>query len=172
MNLVACYVATSGERTTVPTPQRTMFDDMHVKKLGTDGEQTYALVFETGDEVLAGILAFARRCHITAAHFSAIGGFSDAVLGYFDVAAKEYRRIPIDEQVEVVSLTGDIALHGDEPIVHAHAVVGRSDGSARAGHLLEAHVRPTLEVVLTQSPRNLRRRMDDATGLPLLDLDL
>lgn len=145
---------------------------MKVKKLGEEGEQTYALVFETGDDVITGILDFARHSHTPAAHFSGIGGFSDVVLGYFDINTKEYRRLPINEQVEVVSLTGDIALRDGEPMVHAHVVVGRADCTTRAGHLLAAHVRPTLELILVQSPRHLRRRMDETTGLPLLDVDL
>lgn len=146
---------------------------MKTKKLGADGDQTYALVFEPGDDVLADLRDFARKLHFKAAHFSGIGGFSDVVLGYFDLEAKEYRPIPIEEQVEVVSLTGDIALDEQgQPMVHAHVVVGRADGSARAGHLLEAHVRPTLELVLVQTPRHLQRRMDQETGLPLLDAEL
>lgn len=145
---------------------------MKTKKLGADGDQTYALVFEPGDDMLADLRAFARKLHMKAAHFSGIGGFSDVVLGYFDPDAKQYKPIPLEEQVEVVSLTGDIALGEDgQPAVHAHAVVGRSDGSTRAGHLLDAHVRPTLELVLVQTPRHLQRRLDQATGLPLLDAD-
>jgi predicted DNA-binding protein with PD1-like motif len=145
---------------------------MRSKPLNGGEEQTHVLVFESGDDVLAGIDEFARRAHVTAAHFSAIGGFSDVVLGYFDLATKQYRRIPVPEQVEVVSLSGDVALRSGEPMVHAHVVVGRADGSTLAGHLLEGHVRPTLELILVQSPRHLRRRIDDATGLPLLDLDM
>jgi len=145
---------------------------MKTKKLGTEGEQTYALVFEAGDDILPCILEFARHGRLTAARFSGIGGFSDAVLGYFDLASKQYKRIPVDEQVEVVSLTGDIAISDDQPAVHAHVVVARADGSVRAGHLLGGHVRPTLELLLMQSPSFLRRRMDQATGLPLLDLEL
>jgi predicted DNA-binding protein with PD1-like motif len=145
---------------------------MKSKPLNGGEEQTHVLVFESGDDVLAGINEFAQRTHVTAARFSAIGGFSDVVLGYFDLTTKQYRRIPVPEQVEVVSLSGDIALRSGEPMVHAHVVVGRADGSTLAGHLLEGHVRPTLELILVQSPRYLRRRIDDATGLPLLDLDM
>jgi predicted DNA-binding protein with PD1-like motif len=145
---------------------------MKSKSINGGEEQTHVLVFESGDDVLAGLDDFARRNQVTAAHFSAIGGFSDVVLGYFDLATKQYRRIPVPEQVEVVSLSGDIALRAGDPMVHAHVVVGRADGSTLAGHLLEGHVRPTLELILVQSPRYLRRRIDDATGLPLLDLEM
>ena len=84
---------------------------------------------------------------------------------------KEYEKIPIEEQVEVLSLVGDIASKGDgEPQVHAHVVLGRSDGMTRGGHLLEAYVRPTLEVVLVESPEHLRREWDEEVGLALIRL--
>ncbi len=92
------------------------------------------------------------------------------MLGYFDWQRKEYRRIPIDEQVEVLNLTGNIALEGGEPKLHSHIVLGKADGTAHGGHLLEAHVRPTLEVIVTESPRHLERRSDPETGLALLRL--
>lgn len=133
--------------------------------------KSFVLVFDQGDEVMRELTAFARRHHLTAAHFTAIGAFRDAMLGYFDARRRDYKRIPVHEQVEVLSLVGDVALKGDEPVIHAHVVVGRSNGAAQGGHLLEAHVWPTLELVLTESPAHLRRRHDDATGLALIDLD-
>jgi predicted DNA-binding protein with PD1-like motif len=142
---------------------------MEHRKIGADGEQTYALILAPGDEVVAELAAFAKKLRVTAAHFQGIGGFSKVVLGYFDFQKRKYRPIPIDEQVEVLSLQGDIALDGAEPRVHAHVVVGRADGTAHGGRLLSAHVRPTLEVIFAQSPRYLRRHIDLESGLPLID---
>ena len=133
-------------------------------------ERTYALVFDKGDEVMSSLTEFAEQHRLTAAHFTAIGAFSDVTLGYFERDRKDYRRIPIGEQVEVLSLVGDVARKGEEPEVHAHVVVGKSDGSAHGGHLLEAHVWPTLEVVLTESAAHLRKRVDEQTGLALIDV--
>lgn len=133
--------------------------------------RTYALIFDTDDEVIAGLETFAREHQIAAAHFSAIGAFRRATLGYFDWTGKDYERIEIDEQVEVLSLIGDIALKGTEPKVHAHVVVGKRDGSAHGGHLLTAQVRPTLEVVLTDTPAHLCRVHDEQSGLALIRID-
>jgi predicted DNA-binding protein with PD1-like motif len=136
-----------------------------------DGAQkTWVLVFDKGDEVTAAFKAFAREHRIGAAHFTAIGAFSRATLGYFDRQRREYDRIPIDEQVEVLALTGDVTLADDGVQLHAHAVVGKRDGSAHGGHVLEAYVWPTLELVLTESPAHLRRTSDPASGLALIDL--
>jgi len=134
------------------------------------GEKTFALIFETGDEAMAGLVGFARENRLGAARFTAIGAFRDVTLGYFDWERKDYKKIPVGEQVEVLSLIGDVALKGGQPQVHAHVVVGRSDGSTRGGHLVEAHVRPTLEVILTESPAHLRKEVDPESGLALIHI--
>jgi predicted DNA-binding protein with PD1-like motif len=134
------------------------------------GQKTFVLVFDKGDEVVATLTAFAKQQGMEGGHFTAIGAFSKATLGYFDRDRRDYRRIPVGEQVEVLSLVGDVALENAAPKVHAHAVVGRSDGSTLGGHLLEAHVWPTLELVFTESPRPLRRRSDPESGLALIHL--
>ena len=141
---------------------------MKSKTLQASDETTMVLVFEKGDEVMGELTAFASSRRLTAAHFTAIGALNDATLGYFDRARKEYRKIPIREQVEVLSLVGDIALERGEPKVHAHIVVGKSDGTAHGGHLIAAHVWPILELVLNVPPGHLRRTSDPETGLALL----
>ena len=137
--------------------------------LEASGARTWALIFDKGDEPVSGLTAFAKSQGLGGAHFTAIGAFSEVTLGYFDRKARDYKKIPLREQVEVLSLIGDVALDRGEPKVHAHVVVGRADGEARGGHLLEACVWPTLEVVLTESPRHLRKRHDPETGLALID---
>ena len=144
---------------------------MRAKTIDGGADRTWALVFATGDDVLPALLRFATLQQLTAAHFTAIGAFSDATLGYFDWASKTYEKIPVREQVEVLSLLGDVALEHDAPKIHAHAVLGKRDGSAHGGHLLAAHVRPTLEVMLVESPAHLRRRFDPESGLALIDID-
>ena len=129
----------------------------------------WALVFDKGDEPVSELERFAREHRLTAASFTAIGAFADAVLGYFDRERKDYEEIPVGEQVEVLSLVGDVAVDEGEPKVHAHAVLGRRDGSTVGGHLLRAHVWPTLELVLREAPATLRKRHDPETGLALID---
>jgi predicted DNA-binding protein with PD1-like motif len=134
------------------------------------GTKTFVLVLNTGDEVTKELLAFSRSRGIAAASFTGIGAFQGVTLGYFEPQQRDYLRIPIAEQVEVLSLLGNLAIGDDGPKLHAHVVVGKRDGTAHGGHLLDAHVRPTLEVVLVETPAHLRRRSDPATGLALIDL--
>jgi predicted DNA-binding protein with PD1-like motif len=142
---------------------------MNTKLVSDASERTFVLIYQTGDEVVAELMRFAREHKPRSAHFTAIGAFSDVVLAYFDWPTKKYQEIPIKEQVEVLTLAGDIAWkENGEPVVHAHVVIGRSDGSARGGHLRKAHVRPTLELVLVEYPKHLERRHDAETGLTLI----
>lgn len=134
-----------------------------------DGQQTYAIILASGDEVTACLSAFARQRGLQAASFKAIGAFERATLAFFDWEAKRYLPIEVNEQVEVASLTGDVAVGPDgEPALHIHAVLGRRDGGAVAGHLQTALVRPTLEVILTESPEYLRKKVDPDVGLALI----
>jgi predicted DNA-binding protein with PD1-like motif len=134
-------------------------------------EQSFVLIFETGDEVAAGLLDFAKSQKLDAAHFTAIGAFREVTLGWFNIDTQEYEKIPVLEQVEVLSLVGNVALDKGKPKVHAHVVVGKRDGTAHGGHLVKAIVRPTLEVMLFESPASLHRQMDPASGLALINLE-
>src|SRR2546421_6392021 len=143
---------------------------MKSKLINDAAQKTYAIVFDSGDEVMSKLTAFAKENNLHASQFTAIGAFENAELGYFDFSRKDYSKIPVNEQVEVLSLTGDVAVHENKPALHAHVVLGRSDGSTIGGHLIKATVRPTLEVILTESPSYLEKKMNSESGLPLIDL--
>jgi predicted DNA-binding protein with PD1-like motif len=134
-----------------------------------EGLRTFGVVFDKGDEAKSGLEAFAREHGVSAASLTAIGAFQEATLAYFDPEALEYRDIPVARQVEVLSLVGDVALKGDEPQVHAHVVVGKPDGSTAGGHLKAGTVWPTLEVIVRETPAHLHKRVDQETGLALID---
>jgi predicted DNA-binding protein with PD1-like motif len=142
------------------------------KELMHQNGKTFVVVCDKGDDPVAVLESFAHEKSVSAASFTAIGAFSDVTLGYFDPDVMQYREVPVDEQVEVLSMIGDIASNQGEPAVHAHVVVGRCDATTRGGHLLGAHVWPTLEIMLTLTPTPLRKLSDPATGLALIDPDL
>src|ERR1051326_6341888 len=129
-----------------------------------DGERTWAVVCETGDEAMAVLASFAEEQKLAGSHFVAIGAFSRATVAYFDWATKKYRHLPIGEQVEVLSLAGDVTIEDGKPKVHAHVVVGKADATAHGGHLIEGHVRPTLEAAARECPGHLGPRSHRAAG--------
>ena len=132
---------------------------------------TYVVVCDPGDEAVDTLTRFARSEDLEAAQITAVGAFSRATVGWFDRAAKDYRRIRVDEQCEVLSLIGDIAVGQDGPVLHVHVVLGLSDGTTRGGHLLEGRVFPTLEAVVTETPARLRKVMNPDIGIALIDLN-
>jgi hypothetical protein len=93
------------------------------------------------------------------------------VIGWFDRDTKDYRPVRVDQQCEVLSLVGDVALATDGPQRHVHAVLGLPDGSTRGGHLLEGRVWPTLEVIIRETHAELRKTYRPEIGLALIDLD-
>ena len=132
---------------------------------------TYVVVCDPGDEAVATLQQFARAEQLEASQVTAVGGFERATVGWFDRAAKQFRRIPVDEPSEVLSLIGDVAEGQDGPSLNLHVVLGLSDGTTRGGHLIEGQVFPTLEVIVTEAPAELRRVMRPDIGVALIDLD-
>ena len=135
------------------------------------GAQVHVVVLDSGEEAFGALTRFANEAQVSAASLTAIGAFERATVGWFDFAAKTYRKIEVNEQCEVLSALGDVATGDDgKASLHVHIVLGLSDGSTRGGHLLAGTVRPTLEVVLTEAPARLRRRKRPDLGIALIDL--
>jgi uncharacterized protein len=143
---------------------------MQWKKVGSTDAPAYVVVLDAGDETIATLSEFSRREGLSAAQVAAIGAFESATVGWYDRRRQQYRRIAVDEQCEVLSLAGDVALGTDEPQLHLRAVLGLADGSTRGGHLLEGRVWPTLEVIIRESPAELRKTYRPEVGLALIDL--
>jgi uncharacterized protein len=135
----------------------------------TPDEQVYSLIFYKDDEVMSGLTDFAIAHKVSDAHFTAIGAVSGATLAWLDIPKKMYRRIAVTQQVEVVSLIGDIAVSNGVPVVHMHAVLCKPDGSTIAGHVFELISNPTVEVFMTVDKTPLGKKGDDASGMKLID---
>jgi uncharacterized protein len=144
---------------------------MHSKLVSKPNEtRVWIAVLEKGEEVKSALLALAKQERFENASFTALGAFEKAVIAYFDWEKKKYLNIPIDEQVEVITLAGDIVPDDKgKPSLHAHVVLGRRDGTTRGGHLVEGLVRPTLEVTVTELPAHLRRHKHPELGVALIE---
>jgi predicted DNA-binding protein with PD1-like motif len=132
-------------------------------------EKVYAVIFYRGDEALSGLTDFVIQHNIQDAHFTGIGAISGATLAWLDPSQKIYHRIPVTEQAEVLSLVGDVATFDGKPIVHMHAVLGKSNGTPIGGHVFELNVNPTLEVFVTVNTTPLKKRPDDPSGMKVID---
>jgi len=143
---------------------------MKIKQV-LDQPRTYVLILLTGDEVVDCLTKFAAEQRPESASFTAIGAFEGCTLGYFDWQYKKYLENPVVDQVEVLSLVGNLTWDGDKPKAHAHVVIGLRDGSACGGHLLKGLVRPTLEVTVVEAPAHLQRRYDPESHLALIQIE-
>ncbi len=142
---------------------------MKSRRVDADGTNAYVVILETGEEVASSLKRFAEENQLAASSFKAIGALSSAKVAWFNWNTKKYETAAeFKEQIEVLSLIGDVALADGRPVVHAHLIIGRRDGTAHGGHLLEAYVRPTLEAVLTESPQALRKVVDRESGIVLI----
>jgi len=144
---------------------------MRWKQIGPEDPRTFVIVFDRGDEVSAGLSTASQEIGLLAASFTAIGALDQAVVAWFNPVEQRYEEHSFNEQVEVLTLAGNIVPHAAKPKVHAHMVLGFRDFHTRGGHLIKARVNPTLEVVLVELPYHLRRRLDPAVGLPLINLE-
>jgi uncharacterized protein len=136
-----------------------------------ENPKTFVVILDTRDEILSSLKHFAQTEHLGDSSFKAIGALSDVELGWFNWESKKYQTaVKLEEQVELLSLIGDIALKDNKPQIHAHLVIGRQDGTAHGGHLLSATVRPTCEIVITENPQHLQKEFDPDSGIALIRL--
>jgi predicted DNA-binding protein with PD1-like motif len=143
-----------------------------VKIADDAGAETRVVILESGEEAFAALTKFANDAGTTAASLTAIGAFEKATVGWFDFEKKTYKKIEVAEQCEVLSAIGDVAVGDDgKASLHVHVVLGLSDGTTRGGHLLQGTVRPTLEVVVTDTPAKLRRKKKADIGIALIDVE-
>nr|WP_313534089.1 DNA-binding protein [Brucella anthropi] len=144
---------------------------MQFKLLGEGaGQRIFVVILAPEEAVVATLTRFVQKRDLTAASVTAIGAFRRATLGFFDLERQDYHRIELDEQCEVLSLLGDCAL-GEEgsPILHLHVVLGMRNGEAKGGHLIEALVRPTLEVIIKENTSTMVRTYRPEFGIALID---
>jgi uncharacterized protein len=141
-----------------------------VKLISADGPtKTYAIIFAPGDEILSGLQEFAAKYNVQSAHFTAIGDAKSVKFGWYDKSKKMFKVTALNSYAEITSLVGDIALINGKPSVHAHIALATEDGMVHGGHLLEAFIEPTLEVMMTVEPVPLNKKPDPQLGINVID---
>jgi predicted DNA-binding protein with PD1-like motif len=139
-------------------------------KLLSEHQQTrsYQLVFEPHAAIMATLTDFVLRNDFEAASFTALGACNDAVVGFYEPTARDYRRTTYTRQMEIVSLIGDAAPTNGAAGLHTHIGLAFEDGTMHGGHLFEAHASPTLEMLFIASPTAVHRIHDAALNIDLL----
>jgi uncharacterized protein len=172
LGLIIFGIKASAQEYVAPTkpPETGRSPGVKVKLISDAGStRTYVLIFAPGDEVMSGLKEFALKYHVKSAHFTAIGDAQRAKIGWYDRSKKMFKVISIDYQSEITSLIGDIAMFNGNPVVHGHINLAAEDGTVHGGHLLEAFISPTLEVMMTVEPTPLNKQLSTEFNLSLID---
>ena len=169
-----CFKANAQEYISPTTPPITgRSPGVKVKLLSTnDSTKTYALIFAKGDEVMSGLKEFAVKYHVKSAHFNGIGDASSVKFGWYDISKKMFKVMRLNEFVEITSLVGDITIYNNNPVVHAHISMATQDGIVHGGHLFEAFISPTFQLMMTVEPASLFKKLDPETGILIIDPEL
>jgi predicted DNA-binding protein with PD1-like motif len=130
-----------------PPVQPGMAPKMQVHEAATT-THVFQVNFSTGDEIVSGLTDLAIKHHITSGYITGLGGLSTALLAFGDPKLNAFKKVPVNDKSELVSLVGDIQMRDGKPYVHLHAVVALIDGSTRGGHVMEAHVAPVAEIAV------------------------
>ncbi|UCE10165.1 MAG: DUF296 domain-containing protein [Candidatus Thorarchaeota archaeon] len=155
-----------------PFIREVAFSGNMVRTITTKARRVLVSRLLPGEDTIDAISSIAIENEIKAAQFFGIGAISKARLGFFDMETKEYLSYDIEKNLEVVSLTGNVALSGDGLVaVHAHMVVSDREGNCFGGHVMQGcEVSVTIELFLTELDDELKRAIDGPTGLNLLNL--
>ena len=137
-------------------------------KIILQDDRRYIVRFDKGDEVVSALKKFLTEQNITASTFSGIGASGLAELSYFNLETKKYQNKTFNEDLEIVSLTGNSAVLNGETALHAHCVLSKSDFSTLGGHVIKLVVSATCEIFLIKLDGAMERKLDPETSLNLL----
>jgi uncharacterized protein len=134
------------------------------------GPARFVIRLEKGEDILLSLRRFAAENRIGAGVFEGIGSLNTAKLGHYDFRTKDYKFEVFSEDLEILSLSGNIATMDKAPLPHAHVTLGKRDFSVIGGHLDEGSLANMVEIGLSSMPGKLVKSRDDEVGLNLLQL--
>ncbi len=137
-------------------------------KIALQDNRRFVLRFDRGEEVIEALGQFMQEQKMSACAFNGIGACSMVELGYFNEYLKDYRKKPITENLEVISLIGNGTIMDSKPAIHAHGVFARTDFSILGGHVFKLKISVTCEVFLIKLDGTLGRQNNPEFNLNLL----
>ena len=130
----------------------------------------YCIKLERGDKIIENLTRMCNKESIKFGFLNGIGAVGDVTLGIYDISTKKYSDKRIKKPLEVLSLSGNVTRVEGERFVHAHVVLSDEEMRAFGGHLKEATVSVTAEIILRKVDGEIKRKKDIETGLNLWDL--
>lgn len=130
----------------------------------------YQVRLHKGEDVVEELKKFVRHRQVGSGIVTGIGAADSVELGLFDPEQREYSKRRYEGDREIVSILGNVAWVGDEPVCHLHCIIADDEQRCRGGHLYSARVSVTCELTVQPGAGRITREHDPATGLNLLAL--
>lgn len=138
-------------------------------KIIFDSKEKTVLAVEKGEEFFEVMNKFAKERNKSFT-FSAIGGCDMVELAYYSLEEKKYLTKEFsDTNIEIVTMTGNVAWYEGEPLIHTHGVFGGREYNTYGGHIMKLHISATAEVMINWLSEKMERKMDKETCLKLLN---
>ncbi len=138
---------------------------MEYRKLG----DTIVLCLVRGEDVLASIRAVCNAERVRLAEISALGAADYAQVGVYHLAEKRFLPRTLEGEMEICALTGSVTRRGTELYLHLHGSLADADGNVYGGHVNEIRVSATAEIFIRLLPGEVNRRLEEESGIFLMD---
>ena len=129
--------------------------------------QTIALRVQRGEDILEAIKTMAIKEDIRLGSVTGIGACDYVRLGFFQLKTQEYTETLFEEDLELTSIVGNITCKDGAYYGHFHGNFAKADSSVIGGHLVEARVSVTGEIMIQVIDGQVERQMDSETGVNL-----
>ena len=133
-------------------------------------DNCWVIVLEKGERIIEKLGEFVETNGVKSGHLHAIGAVSEVELAHFSLEKKKYTTRKLSQALEIVSLMGNVTLKGNEKIIHLHIVVGTNEMTLSGGHLIEATVGVTCEIIFHELKEAIYKEQDENTGLNLIKI--
>ncbi|MBL7147555.1 MAG: DNA-binding protein [Nanoarchaeota archaeon] len=133
-------------------------------------EGYFFIRLEKGEKVIENIIKFCKENNIKLGYFYGIGAVSKVILGHYFLGTKEYTEKEFEEPLEIASLFGNITMMDDEVYIHVHGSFSDNKMEVKGGHVKEAVVSATAEIVLHKIEGSVGRKYSEDIGLNLLNI--
>lgn len=126
---------------------------------------------EKGEKVNSSIKKFCEKLGIGNIAFIGLGAVENPTVAQYQIDKRKYKQKTLKGMFEALSFVGDVAVFEGHPLVHGHISLSDEQMRAFGGHLVEATVSATFEIIIQDLGSKKVKRYDEETGLKLFKLD-
>ena len=132
-------------------------------------ENSYVIRLNKGEEVVSSLKELCKKENIRLGEITGLGASDLVEIGVFNVNTKEYKTKTFEGMFEITSLVGNVTTKDDEVYLHIHINFGDEEGFVKGGHLVQARISATSEIILRIVEGYVGRKLSDEVGLNLFD---